>query len=166
MMLALWRTIMATVKTSKAAPAVKRASVPVKALSVPAVSTAAILPTADSILFGVEELLDFSKANAEAALAAGQNMAVGLQGLAHSLVEWSKESYDQSLRSSQALATVKNFEDAVDLSQTLAKTGLETVLHESSRLGSLSAKLVEGTIAPLQGRVIAVVEQFKVQHAT
>lgn len=109
---------------------------------------------------GVEDLLDFGKANVEAVIATGQHLAHGMQQLTESLITWSQGSLEKTLAAGQALAGVSSVEDALALSQKAAQQSLEDLLAEGNHLTSLSTKLLEEAFAPLQSRVKAAVEKI------
>jgi phasin family protein len=109
---------------------------------------------------GVEDLLDFGKANVEAVIATGQYLAHGMQQLTESLITWSQGSLEKTLAAGKALAGVSSVEDALALSQKAAQQSLEDLLAEGNHLTSLSTKLLEEAFAPLQSRVKAAVEKI------
>jgi len=112
------------------------------------------------VMKGVVPFLDFGRDNAILLVAAGNEFALGLHKLSLSLIDWSAESCDKSVAAGQAMLSATSVEEVIGLSQSLAKDGLEQFLKEGSELSALSSKLIEDTIAPLSGRLIAAVEKL------
>jgi hypothetical protein len=114
----------------------------------------------DSVLKGVVPFLDFSRDHAILLVAAGNEIALGLHKLSLSLIDWSAESCDKGVAAGQAILSAKTVEEVLDLSQTLAKDGFDQLLKEGSELSALSSKLIEDTLVPLPGRLVAAVEKL------
>jgi len=147
-----------TAEATKAVDAVAEiAPEPSKAVAV--VAKAAEKPQGD-LLKGVVPFLDFSRDNAILFVAAGNEFALGLHKLSLSLIDWSAESCDKGVAAGQAILSAKSVEEVLDLSQSLAKDGLEQLLKEGSELSALSSKLIEDTFVPLSGRLVAAVEKL------
>jgi hypothetical protein len=147
-----------TVEATKAADTVTEiASAPSKAVAVVAKVAE---KTQGDLLKGVVPFLDFSRDNAILLVAAGNQFALGLHKMSLSLIDWSAESCDKGVAAGQAMLSAKTVEEVFDLSQSLAKDGLEQLLKEGSALGALSSKLIEDTIVPLPGRLVAAVEKL------
>jgi phasin family protein len=128
--------------------------------AVPAVVAAAVEAEIEPTLQQVEELIAFNQANAEAVVAAGQSLALGLQKITSSLIEWSQASLESGIKTGQALVSAGSVDDVIELSQSAAKHGLDTLLEESTLITTLSTKLVEDSFAPLRSRVTAVVDKL------
>jgi phasin family protein len=151
--------IVETAAAPEPAPAPAAAPAPAKAAE-PAVLLPSLSAVVEPVLHGVDDLLDFSKANAEAVVAAGHSLASGLQHIAHGLIELSQESIEKGVAHGKKLAGATSVQDVIELSQNAAKDSLDKLLAEGSKIGTLSSKLVEESFAPLRKRVVAVVEKF------
>lgn len=141
-----------------AAPIVEEAPKPVKAAV--AKVAAVTKDTEEKVLQGVETFIDYSRENAILLVSAGNDLALGLHKLSLSLLDWSAESCDKGVAGASALLSAKTVEEVIDLSQSLAKDGLQQLLKEGSEIGSLSTKLFEDTFVPLPGRMVAAVEKL------
>jgi hypothetical protein len=114
----------------------------------------------EKMLQSVETFLEFSRENAILLVSTGNEFALGLHKLSLSLLDWSAESCDKSVAATSALFSAKTVEEVLDLSQEMARDGLQQILKESSEIGTLSTKLFESTVAPLAGRMVANVEKL------
>jgi len=114
----------------------------------------------DDVLKTVTPFLDFSRDNAILLVSAGNELALGLHKLSLSLIDWSAASCDKSVAAGHAILSATSVEEVIDLSQSLAKDSLEQLFKEGSELSALSSKLIEDTIVPLPGRLVAAVEKL------
>jgi hypothetical protein len=114
----------------------------------------------EKVRTGVETFLEFGRDNAILLVSAGNDFALGFHKLSLSLIDWSAVACDKGVAGASALMSAKTVEEVVDLSQSLAQDGLQHLLKEGSELGSLSTKLVEETLVPLPGRLVAAVEKL------
>ncbi len=60
----------------------------------------------------------------------------------------------------KALAEAKTFKEVIDLSSSLARSNLEKLVAEGTRIGQLSTKLAEEALAPINSRVDAAVHRL------
>jgi len=134
------------------------------ALALP-VAVKAAKTVEDSVMRGVGPLIDFGRENAILMVSAGNELALGLHKMSLSMLDWSAESCDKGVAASQAILTAKSVEEVIGLSQSLAQDSLQQILKESSELGKLSRKLIEETIVPLPGRMVAAVEKLAAHAA-
>jgi len=109
---------------------------------------------------GYEDVLQFNKENVEALVASGNILARGIQDLSKSLVALTQESLEETVSVSKALLAAKTLKEVIDLSSSLAKTNFDKLVSEGTRLSSLSTKLAEDTLAPINSRVDAAVERL------
>jgi len=153
----------AAAEIAKAADAVTE-SVPVPIAYKPSKAVAVVAKAADkaedAMMKGVVPFLDFSRDNAILLVAAGNQVVLSLHKMSLSLIDWSAESCDKGVAAGQAILSAKSVEEVLDLSQSLAKDGFDQLLKEGSELSALSSKLIEDTIVPLPGRLVAAVEKL------
>ena len=107
-----------------------------------------------------EEFVAFGQGNLEAMLKSGQIWAAGVQDLSKQVAASAQASFDETMSTMKALASVKSLKDAMDLQANLARSTMEKTLAESGKLTDASFKLTEQAIAPLTARVSLAVEKF------
>ena len=107
-----------------------------------------------------EDLVAFSQGNLEAVVKSGQIWAAGVQDLSKSFAATAQAQVEEALATVKALGGVKSLKEAVDLQTTLARSSLEKVVAETSKLTDASVKLAEQAMAPLTARVTFAVEKF------
>lgn len=108
----------------------------------------------------VDALIDFNKANAEAVIAASHHLAVGVQEITHDLIDWSQALMNKNIMTTQKISSVTSVDEALSLSQTAMQDTIQALVDESNRLTSLSTKLFEQSMAPLQTRIQAAMESL------
>jgi phasin family protein len=133
-------------------------SVPAKSVE-KAVAKVAAQPAAD-VFAGYDEILKFNKDNFDAWVKSGTVVARGVQDLSKSFVVLAQETLEESVAATRALAGARTFQEAVDLSSSLAKSSLDKIVAEGSKITQLSSKLAEEAIAPISVRVDAAVHRF------
>jgi len=107
-----------------------------------------------------EELLAFSQGNVEAMMQSGQIWAAGVQDISKQMAATAQASFDETVATFKALASVRSLKDAIDLQTGLARSTLEKTLSESGKFTDASIKLTEQALAPITARVTLAVEKF------
>ncbi|MGH7119576.1 MAG: phasin family protein [Acetobacteraceae bacterium] len=107
-----------------------------------------------------EELVAFNQGNFEAVVKSGKIWSAGMQDLTQQVVASAQASFEETLATCRALATVKSLREAVDLQTSLARTAVEKTLSEAGRISDASVKLAEQTFAPISARFALAVEKF------
>ena len=107
-----------------------------------------------------EELVAFGQGNVEAFMKSGQIWAAGVQDISKQMAATAQASFDETMSTFKALASVKSLKDAMDLQASLARAALDKTMSESGRLTDVSFKLTEQALAPITERVTLAVEKF------
>ncbi len=105
-------------------------------------------------------LVDINRQLLEALVASGTALANGAQAFSQSLVSLTLSSFEAQLAAGKALASVKTFEEAVDLSSHFAQAGLAKAAVETAHFNALSGKIAEEAMAPLSDGVEAIFLRF------
>ncbi|MDD2877642.1 MAG: phasin family protein [Acidiphilium sp.] len=107
-----------------------------------------------------EEMVAFSQGNIEAFMKAGQIFATGMQGLSKNFMSSTQSSVEETVAMTKAIAGVKSIKEAIDLQSGFARSMMEKMVAESSKMTDASMKLTEQAIAPLTARMTLAVEKF------
>jgi phasin family protein len=107
-----------------------------------------------------EEIVTFGQGNIEAVVKSGQIWAAGVQDLSKHVAATVQATFDETVSTFKAIASVKSLKDAFDLQAAFARSALEKSVSESGKLTDASMKLTEQAIAPLTARVTLAVEKF------
>jgi len=107
-----------------------------------------------------EEFVAFGQGNLEALMKSGQIWASGVQDLSKQVAATAQASFEETLSTFKAMASVKSLKDAIDLQTSFARSTMEKAVSESGRLTDASLKLTEQALAPLTARVTLAVETF------
>lgn len=137
----------------------------VPAVAAPAVAAAvAAVPSLDDIgnkaLKSYEEASVVAKDALDAVVASSEVLSQGLQYLGDAVYGLTQQSIDDSIEAGKQILAAKTFRELVDLQSSLAKTQFDRLLAEAPRLGDLSVKLVEDTVAPLSASLNAAVDKM------
>jgi phasin family protein len=121
----------------------------------------AVVSTSSAAAFkGYEEIVQFGKDNVEALVKSNSIAALGLQDLSRTVATLVQATFEESVAASKTLFGAKSLKEVMDLSSTLAKSNIDKLVTESSKISKASAKLAEEALAPVKSRVEAVVEKF------
>lgn len=107
-----------------------------------------------------EEFVTFGQGNLEAVVKSGQILAAGMQDLSKQFAATAQASFEETMATFKALATVKSLKEAIDLQTGLTRTAIEKTMAESGKLTDASVKLTEQVMAPLTARMTLAVEKF------
>lgn len=107
-----------------------------------------------------DEFAAFGRGNVNAALQAGSIAAKGAQIIGEEIAAYNKKALDTGVANAKSLFGVKTVQEAVDLQTGFARAGFDELVAQSTKLGKLSAKVVEETQAPLNARINTAVETF------
>lgn len=128
------------------------------------VAAVAAVPSLD--LIGDKALKSYEEASAvakdalDAVVASSEVLTQGLQYLGDTVYGLTQQSIDDGIEAGKQILAAKTFRELVDLQSSLAKTQLDRLLAEAPRLGDLSVKLVEDTVAPLSASLNAAVDKM------
>jgi phasin family protein len=117
--------------------------------------------TAPAIAFqAYDEMVAFSKDNADAVLQAGANLARGLEGIGTSMVDLAEVVITEGIKTSRRLAGAGSVREILDLHAALALTSFDLMIAEGSRLSEMSVAAVEMAVAPINRRMDAAVDRL------
>jgi phasin family protein len=107
-----------------------------------------------------EEFVTFSQGNVEAVVKSSQIWTAGVQDLSKQVAASAQTTFDETMATFKALASVKSLKDAFELQANFARSALEKAMAESGKLTDASFKLTEQTLAPITARVTVAVEKL------
>lgn len=117
-------------------------------------------PTMETIMTTAEELMSFQQGNFEAMMKSGQIWATGLQDLGRHWAASAQAQMDETMGTVKAMTAVKSLREAVELQSTLARSSVEKVVTEGSKITDVTMKLAEQTLAPITARLSLAAERF------
>lgn len=114
--------------------------------------------TVETMMKTAEDMLAFGQGNVEAFLKSGQILATGVQDLSKHIATAAQASLDETMTSFKAFGGVRSLKDAFDLQAQFARTSVEKMVAETTRLTDASFKLAEQAWAPITARVTLATE--------
>jgi phasin family protein len=112
-----------------------------------------------------KDVVEFNKANLEAAVEAGKLAAKGAQTAAQKAIELGKKNWEATSAHAKAVAGVKAPADFFTMQNEFARTQFDSAVSEMSKSTEFYLKLAGEIVAPLQNRYAIVVDQFKARMA-
>ena len=107
-----------------------------------------------------EQLMAFTQGNIEAFVKSSQIWAAGVQELGRSFAASAQTELSATLANVKAVLGAKSPNEVLDLQATFARSSLEKVVAETTKLINASTKLGEDTLAPITARVRLAAEAF------
>ena len=89
-----------------------------------------------------------------------QTALSGYEAINADVLAYSKSTFEDSVAAAKAVLAAKTLKEVVDLQTDFAKTAFEGYLHQSSKLGELTAKITKEAFEPINARFQAAVEKF------
>jgi phasin family protein len=114
----------------------------------------------EKVIRTTEELVQYNRGNLEAFVKSGQIWAAGVQDLSRQAAASAQASFEETVSTFKALATIRSVKQAIDLQADLARNSVDKAVADSSRFADASVKLAEQALAPLTARVKLAVEKF------
>lgn len=111
-----------------------------------------------------EEIIAFSQGNIEAMMKSSQIYASGFQDISKKFAESNKAALEESVAFTKSLLGVKTVKEAVDLQSGFARTSIEKLVAETSKVTDASVKLAEEALAPITARLSIAVQTFGKAH--
>jgi phasin family protein len=112
-----------------------------------------------------KDIVEFNKANLEAAVEAGKLAAKGAQTAAQKAIELGKKNWEATSAHAKAVAGVKAPADFFTMQNEFARTQFDSAVSEMSKSTEFYLKLAGEVVAPLQNRYAVVVDQVKARMA-
>ncbi|MEQ8964272.1 MAG: phasin family protein [Azospirillaceae bacterium] len=109
---------------------------------------------------GCNDVADFHKANVDAVMAASTTWAKGFEAMGRAWFDYTRSSMEQSVGVAKAMMTAKTLKEVVDLQSDFAKTSLDGLLAETTKLQDTTMKTANEAITPLSERVNVAVEKM------
>ena len=114
----------------------------------------------EHMLKNFEELNTVSKSSADAFIKAGTIWAKGVEDLSKSAIKYAEASLELSLATSKSLFAAKTLRDVIDVQNGYAKTTVESVVGEMTRVSEELLKLSNAAAEPLTAQANSVLAVF------
>jgi phasin family protein len=115
----------------------------------------------DKSMSALTEMNAHSKKNFEALVASATAAAKGAEAVGARAVAYSRKSLEDQVTAAKAFAGAKSVQEAVELQTTYAKSAFEGYVAEITKISETVAGSVKETMAPINERVTAFVEQVQ-----
>lgn len=115
---------------------------------------------------GFESLADLGRENLAAVTKANLALSQGLGAIGDELFDYAKSAIAKAGQAATALLGAKTFDEVIELNNALAKTAMESLIAQSTKLSELGITTTNQTLAPLGGRFEATVASLRHSTAT
>ncbi len=114
----------------------------------------------EKVVKGYDDAAKFSKASADAFVAAGTTASKGAETINAEVLAFAKSQYEDNLAATKALFGAKTLQEVIELQNGFAKSAFEAYSAHATKLSEVSAKVAQDSFAPINAQVQAVVEKF------
>ncbi|MEY4250056.1 MAG: hypothetical protein RJA87_1689 [Pseudomonadota bacterium] len=102
-----------------------------------------------------------SKHNLEAVVASVTAATKGAEALGAQVIAFSKESMESQVAAAKSLTSAKSVQEAVELQTAYAKSAMETMMAQMTKMSETAAASVKDSMTPLNARMTAMVEKMQ-----
>jgi phasin family protein len=102
-----------------------------------------------------------SKHNLEAVVASVTAATKGAEALSAQVIAFSKETMESQVAAAKSLTSAKSVQEAVELQTAYAKSAMETMMAQMTKMSETAAASVKDSMMPLNARVTAMVEKMQ-----
>lgn len=102
---------------------------------------------------GMDEMADYSKANADAMMASANVVTKGAEEMARAWFAFTQSSVDQSMAMAKKAMAVKSLKELVDLQSAYTKDSFDALLSEGTKMSEMALKTANDAMAPISERV-------------
>jgi len=106
------------------------------------------------------EFTMFAKDNVDAVIAASNAYAKGLEVLTSELMNFSKNSLEESVAATKALFGAKTLQEMIELQTSITSTAFDKVISQTTRVGEVATKVAQEAFEPLNSRMNHAVEKW------
>lgn len=141
----------------------KKAAIPVDAAPAPALPQPEASEPQDRPAvagFSYAALAAFGRDNLEAAAKANEALAEGLESIGEELMACAREAFQSATEAARGLLGAKTLEDVLKLQTDFARRNLDGLMSGTAKLSEIGCTVASETMAPLGGRVEAVIAQL------
>jgi phasin family protein len=117
------------------------------------------------MLKNFDEFSGYGKESVDALVKSGTIWAKGVEDLSKSAVKYAESSLEFSLATAKSLMAAKTLRDVVDVQNGYAKTTLEGMVGEMTRVSEELLKLSGAAAAPINAQVTTVMSAFQKKAA-
>jgi phasin family protein len=107
-----------------------------------------------------DDLASFGQATLQAFVASGTACVKGYEQLTAEWMAFGKQSMEDSVAAARAAMTAKSLQDLMDLQTSFARSSLDAMVAQGTRISELATKVAQETAEPLNERFNAAVDTF------
>jgi phasin family protein len=102
-----------------------------------------------------EELQAFGKTGFEAYVASTNALTKGFQAMAQEAAEFSRKSFEKNTAAFEQVTAVKSIDKVLEVQQTLAKDGYETLVSQMTKMNELALATAKEAYKPFEASFAA-----------
>ena len=112
-----------------------------------------------------EEMSKMAKANSDAMMSSLQTATQGYAQMAQALAQFTQNMTQMSMAAWQAASQARDLNDMTELQSDFAKTSMEALMENSSRLTEMALKIANDASQPLSKRMNETMQEMNKRAA-
>ena len=108
----------------------------------------------------IEEMASINKQNTDACIRAWQTLTAGATQVGQAVAQYSQSMLQMSVAAAQAASSARTLKDVAELHSDYAKTSMDSLLENSTKIAEMTMKIANDVSAPLSQRANETMQQF------
>jgi phasin family protein len=109
---------------------------------------------------GYDEFASLGKETVDAVLESGSIIAKGVEQLNRSVLASAQSTFELGLEATRSMLAVKTLRELLDLQNSYAKSSVDKLIADSTKLSEMSVKVANEAFQPFNARVNATIGRF------
>ena len=121
---------------------------------------AQIEKTSTQFIKSYDELTTLAKGNVDAVVEAGTIVAKGAEEAGRQVASYTQSAFELHVAATKSMLGVKSLQELLALQNSYAKSSLDALIGETTKLQELAVKVTSDAMAPLNARINLAVEKL------
>lgn len=116
-------------------------------------------------MLSAEEIAQITKQNSDAYMRSLQTWTTGMNQFSQACAQFSQNMMQMSMAACQAASSARTLRDVAELQSDYAKTSMDAIVENSTRLTEMAMKIANDASQPLSQRANETMQQFNQRAA-
>lgn len=116
-------------------------------------------------MVSVDEIVQIAKQNTDAGMRSIQSLTTGLNQISQASAQFAQTMMQMSMAALQAASSARNLRDVAELQNDYAKTSMDAMVENGTRITEMALKIANDAAAPLSQRANETMQQFSQRTA-
>jgi len=112
-----------------------------------------------------EDIAEYIKHNSNAIMHSFQTATTGINQIYQAMAQYTQSLVQMSIAAAQAAASARTLQDVVKVHNDYAKTSMDALVENGTRISEMTLKIANDTAQPLHQHVNETMQKFKQRTA-